>query len=123
MLHSQPSTATIIFDKLVSTFLSSERRETHQFAPLVLTILSDVLSAIESNAEKILLLARSSIFTLMEHAMMIDDSLPSKRAVFDFLRNLFGSAAFANEPDIRYEYYINPIALKLSINSLLYRAL
>lgn len=113
----------MILDKLVTTFLSSQRRDTHQFAPLVVTVLMDVLGAIESNADKMLLLAKSSAFTLMEHAMMVDDSLPSKRAVFDFFRNLLSSAAFADEPDLRYEYDANSVAFKPRTNYLLFGAL
>lgn len=103
MLHSQPATATLIFDKLVTNFLSAQRRDTHQFSPMVMTILTDVIGAIDANAEKMLLLAKCIIFTLMEHAMMVDDSLPSKRMVFDLFRSLFRSVAFAQDPDLRYE--------------------
>lgn len=101
MLHSQPSTATLIFDRIVTNFLSAQRRETHQYATTALNIFSMVLAAIENDAEKVILLVKCTIFTLMEHAMMVDDNLPSKKMTFDFLTMVFRSKAFEDEVELR----------------------
>lgn len=107
MLHNQPATVTFIFDRIVTNFLSVQRRETHQFSSTVLTILIAVLTAIDDNAQKIILLVKCTIFTLMEHAMMVDDTLPSKKMTFDFFSMLFKCKAFDEEPELRQQITMN----------------
>lgn len=105
--HNKPSTVTFVFDRIVTNFLSAQRRETHQFAPIVLTIFTAVLAAVEDNAEKITLLVKCTIFTLMEHAMMVDDTLPSKKMTFDLFATLFRCKAFDEEPELRQHLTTN----------------
>lgn len=101
MLHSQPSTATMILDRIVTNFLSVQRRDTHQFGSTVLTIFNAVLAAIANNTEKMCLLVKCTVFTLMVHAMMNDDSLPSKRMAFEFFTTLFRSKVFEEDAEVR----------------------
>lgn len=68
---------------------------------MALTILTDSFNAVEKDKEKILLLYKCTLFALMEHAMMVEDSLPSKKLAFDLFRYLFGSQIFTEEQDLR----------------------
>lgn len=99
--HSQSSTLHFIFDKLVTNFLSAQRRETHQNAPIVVTILTDVLANIVNESDKVQILMNSTTITLLEHAMMVDDTLPSKAMILDFFTNLFKSAAYVATLELR----------------------
>lgn len=87
---------------MVTNFLSAQRRETHQNAPIVMTILKDILTSVINDCEKLGILLNSVLFTLLEHAMMVDDSLPSKKLIFEFLTDLASSATFKNTSDLRY---------------------
>lgn len=102
LLHSQSSTVRLIFDKIVSNFLSAQRRESHPFAPMAVTILTDCFIAVENDKQKIVLLYKCTMFSLMEHVMMVEDSLPSKRMAFDLFRYLFRGTVFGSEQELRY---------------------
>lgn len=120
MLHSQPATTVLIFEKIVTNFLSAQRRETHQYASTVMIILHAVLTAIEGNVNKLLLLLKCTAFTLMEHAMMIDDSLPSKKSTFDFFSSLFRSSVFNDGAELRLGNSPTQITLRNSERFLLF---
>lgn len=99
--HSQNTTAHFIFEKLVVNFLSAQRRETHQNAQIVVTILTDVLTSIANDAIKVRNLMNAVCMTMLEHAMMVDNELPSKALIFDFFTKLFQSPACVASTEIR----------------------
>lgn len=86
----------------MNNFLSAQRRETHQNAPIVVTIFTDILGEISNQTDKVKVLLNTTIITLFEHAMMVDENLPSRIMVFDFFGNLFKSTAYMTSPEIRY---------------------
>lgn len=100
-LHSQNTTAHFIFEKLVVNFLSAQRRETHQNAQIVVTVLIDVLANITNDTIKVTNLMNAVCITMMEHAMIVDNELPSKALILDFFNKLFQSAAYVASPDLR----------------------
>lgn len=85
----------------MANFLSAQRRETHQNAPIAVAILTDILGDISSECEKVKILLNTTTITLLEHAMMVDESLSSRTMIFDFFGNLFKSAAYISTYDIR----------------------
>lgn len=97
--HSKPSTLQFILDKMINNFLSAQRRETHQNAPIVVTILSDILTEAETDTVRVLL--NATILSLFEHAMMVDEKLPSRTMVFDFFSALFRTPSYITSCDIR----------------------
>lgn len=101
-MHSQSATIKFILDKMITSFLSVQRRETHQYSSIVMTILKDILVSVLNDHEKLQNLLNSTIFTLLEHAMMVDDSLPSKKMVFEFLTDLTSNATYKNSTELRY---------------------
>lgn len=101
MLYSQNTTAHFIFEKLVVNFLSAQRRETHQNAQIVVTILIDVLASIANDTIKLTNLMNAVCITMLEHAMMVDNDLPSKQLIFDFFGKLFQSAAYVASANLR----------------------
>lgn len=86
----------------MNNFLSAQRRETHQNAPIVVTIFTDILAEISNQTDKVKVLLNTTIITLFEHAMMVDENLPSRTMVFDFFGNLFKSTAYMTSPETRY---------------------
>lgn len=100
--YCQNSTAYFIFEKLVVNFLSAQRRETHQNASIVVTILTDVLTSIANDSIKVKNLMDAVCMTMLEHAMMVDNDLPSRASVFDFFGKLFQSAAYVASPELRW---------------------
>lgn len=101
MLYSQNTTTHFIFEKLVVNFLSAQRRETHQNAQIVVTVLIDVLASIANDTIKLTNLMNAVCITMLEHAMMVDNDLPSKGLIFDFFGKLFQSAAYAASANLR----------------------
>lgn len=99
--QSQSSTIQFIFDKIVTNFLTSQRRESHQNATIAMTIMMDVIANFSHDPERVKTVLQATCFQLLEHAMMIDDSVPSKMMVYDFFTGLFRSAAFISNAEIR----------------------
>lgn len=100
--HSKPSTLQFILEKLVNNFLSAQRRETHQNAPIVVIILTDILNDVCNQTENVRVLLNTTIITLLEHAMLVDETLKSRHMIFDFLVALFKSPAYISSLEIRY---------------------
>lgn len=100
--HTKPSTLQFILDKMTSNFLSAQRRETHPNAPLVVTILTDILSETCNETNIVRVLLNTTVITLFEHAMMVDESLPSRTMIFDFFSALFKTPAYISSLEIRY---------------------
>lgn len=86
---------------MINNFLSAQRREIHQNAPIVVTILSDILGDACNETEIVRVLLNTTIITLFEHAMMVDDNLPSKTMIFDFFGALFKTPAYLSSLEIR----------------------
>lgn len=101
VLHSQNATSYFIFEKLVVNFLSAQRRETHQNAQIVVTILIDVLTSIVNDTTKVTNLMNAVCMTMLEHAMMVDNGLPSKALILDFFTKLSQSPAYVESADLR----------------------
>lgn len=99
--HSQTSTFKFILEKLVNGCLSTQRRETHQNAETVVTILTDILGDVSNESDKVKIILDSTVLMLLEHAMMVDEHLKSRTIVFDFFTTLFKSAAFISTLEIR----------------------
>lgn len=99
--HSKPSTLQFILEKLINNFLSAQRRETHQNAPIVVTILTDILSDVCNETDIVRVLLNTTIITLFEHAMMVDENLPSRIMIFDFMAALFRTPAYISSLEIR----------------------
>lgn len=86
---------------MISNFLSTQRRETHQNAPIVVTIFTDILNEAGNETEIVRVLLNTTSITLFEHAMMVEENLPSRKMIFDFLTILFKSPAFLSSHEIR----------------------
>lgn len=71
-------------------FLSAQRRETHQNAQ------------IGNDTIKLTNLMNAVCMTMLEHAMMVDNDLPSKGLIFDFFGKLFQSAAYDASANLRW---------------------
>lgn len=99
--HSKPSTLQFILEKMINSCLSAQRRETHQNAPLVVTILTDMLSDTCNETHIVRVLLNTTIITLFEHAMMVDENLPSRTMIFDFFSALFKTPAYISSLEIR----------------------
>lgn len=97
----KPSTLQFILEKMINNFLSAQRREIHQHAPIVVTIFVDILSETGNETEVVRVLLNTTIITLFEHAMMVDENLPSRAMIFDFFVALFKSPAYISSLEIR----------------------
>lgn len=86
---------------MINNFLSAQRRETHQNAPIVVTILTDILGDVCNESDIVRVLLNTTTITLFEHAMMVDENLPSRTMIFDFFGNLFKSPAYISSIEIR----------------------
>lgn len=86
---------------MINSFLSAQRRETHQNAPIVVTILTDILNDVCNETEIIKVLLNTTSLTLFEHAMMVDDHVSSRPMIFDFLTVLFKTPAYISSQEIR----------------------
>lgn len=90
-----------MLEKIVNNFLSAQRRETHQNAPIAVTILTDVLGDVCNETDIVKVILNTTTITLFEHAMMVDEHLPSRTMIFDFFGNLFKSPAYISAMEIR----------------------
>lgn len=86
---------------MINNFLSAQRRETHQNAPVVVTILHDILTDVGNEIEIIRVLLNTTTLTLMEHAMMVDENLPSRTMIFDYFTAVFKTTAYVINLEIR----------------------
>lgn len=101
-------TMVFFLEKMVTTFLSSQRRDTHQNAPIVVTIISELLSEFSNDAKMVVTLLKSTIVNLLEHAMMVEENLPSRPMIFNLFINLFRAPAYMITPTVRLvSYHIN----------------
>lgn len=105
--HSKSTTLQFILEKMINNFLSAQRRETHQNAPMVVTILTDILSETCNETDVVKVLLNTTTITLFEHAMMVDEKLASRTMIFDFFAALFKSPAYLSSLEIRY--FFKPI--------------
>lgn len=101
-LNCKNYTIHFIFDKLVTTFLTSQRRETHQNAPIVATILKEVLMNFKNDPENLKCLVNATCLPMLEHIMMVDDEVPSKPIIFELFTELIRSAPYISSADIRW---------------------
>lgn len=99
--HCKESTLTIVLEKMVATFLTSQRRETHQNSALVMVILAELLSDNSNRPEMLVVQLKATIVRMFEHAMMVDESLPSRTMVFNFLTNIFRTPAYMTSNSVR----------------------
>lgn len=86
---------------MVSNFISSQRRETHQNAPITVSIIKEMLCDVSNQTEKVRVLLNATILPFFEHAMMVDEHLPSRNLVFEFLDTLLKTAAYISTAEIR----------------------
>lgn len=86
---------------MINNFLSAQRRETHQNAPIVVTIITDILNDACNETEIVRVLLNTTSITLFEHAMMVDENVPSRTMIFDFLAILFKTPAYTTSLEIR----------------------
>lgn len=99
--HSKPATLQFILEKMINNFLSAQRRETHQNAPIVVAIMTDILCEICNETDIVKVLLNTTTITLFEHAMMVDEKLPSRTMIFDFFAALFKTPAYLSSLEIR----------------------
>lgn len=99
--HCKPATLQFILEKMINNFLSAQRRETHQNASIVVTILTDILNDVCNETDIVRVLLNTTAITLFEHAMMVDENIPSRTMIFDFLAILFKTPAYISSLDIR----------------------
>lgn len=86
---------------MINNFLSAQRRETHQNASIVVTILTDILNDVCNETAIVRVMLNTTTITLFEHAMMVDEHLPSRTMIFDFFAALFRSPAYISSLEIR----------------------
>lgn len=103
-LNCKSATVYFVFDKLVTNFLTAQRRETHQNAPIAATIIKEVLMNFRNDPENLKCLVNATCLPMLEHVMMVDDEVPSKPIVFDIFTELFRSTPFASTADLRYTF-------------------
>lgn len=107
--NCKESTIVFFLEKMVTTFLSSQRRDTHQNATIVVTIISELLSEFSNDAKMVVTLLKSTIVNLLEHAMMVEENLPSRPMIFNLFINLFRAPAYMVTPAVRLVSNITPI--------------
>lgn len=103
---------------MINNFLSAQRRETHQNAPIVVTILTDILNDVCNETDIVRVLLNTTAITMFEHAMMVDENVPSRPMIFDFLTVLFKTPAYISSQEIRWGneiIRIRPDSVKLAI--------
>lgn len=71
-------------------------------------MLNELVPNIRMDSGKLETLLKTTGYTLMEHAMMVDDSALSKSMIFDFFRCLVQCDGYQSSADLRYIvfYYI-----------------
>lgn len=99
--NCRETTLQFVLEKMVSNFLSSQRRETHQYAPITVNIIKDVLNDVSNQTETVRILLNATILPFLEHAMMVDEHTPSRNLVFEFFDTLFKTAAYISTAEIR----------------------
>jgi hypothetical protein len=72
----------------------------------VLTILEEVLGALEDQ-EKLLIILRQSLLHLLEHAMLSEDVAPSKTIVYKLLEKFLKHEKFQNNEEMRQIFIVN----------------
>ncbi|XP_055921049.1 protein MMS22-like [Eupeodes corollae] len=90
-----------IFEKLTSLFLVAQRRQADPNACLVITIFQEVVEAVESDENKMLVVLKASCLTVLEHVMMVDEIIPSHGLILDLLRKIVKSSSFEKSISIR----------------------
>lgn len=86
---------------MINNFLSAQRRETHANAPIVVIILTDILGDLCNETDIVRVILNTTTITLFEHAMMVDENLPSRIMIFDFFGALFKSPSYISSLEIR----------------------
>lgn len=51
---------------------------------------------------KLIVLLRSLCTTLMEHAMMVDETAPTKKRIFEILDDIFRCDSYKQSAELRY---------------------
>lgn len=80
--------------KIATAFFALQRRQPHPLAAFVLAVYQDVFAGVKHDRTKLLVLLRASDVQLMEHAMMVDDSSPTKALIFDVFDAVYKSEIY-----------------------------
>lgn len=69
-------------------------------------MLSEIVTNIRMDSDKLETLLKTTGYTLLEHVMMVDDSALSKSMIFDFFSSLVRCDGYQNSADLRYIVFI-----------------
>lgn len=86
---------------MVKKFVTSQRRETHQSAKVVLTIIEDLITENGRDKEMLVLIMHATIVRILEHAMLVEENVPSRAAVFTIISAFVKAPAFLGEIEVR----------------------
>lgn len=95
------TTLQFVLEKMITNFLSSQRRETHQNAPITVTIIREIIIDAANQTDIIRVVLNTTVLALLEHAMMVDEHLPSRNLVFELLDILFRTPVYTSTIEIR----------------------
>lgn len=101
-----------VWDKLSKTFIVLQNRQPNQHCCLVLTIMEEVLHVTEQDSEKLMIVARNTVFQLMEHALMSEDTVPSKNIVFGLLERFVNNNRYEGELKLLLVTHLKTITSK-----------
>lgn len=90
-----------ILQKLSSTFISLEGRQPHSHSCLVVTIFNEIFLRFKENESKMKILLENVNQPIMEHAMMSDEIVPSRKLILNLLKNLLQSSTFRGSPELQ----------------------
>lgn len=74
-----------VWDKISKAFILLQNRQPNPHCCLVLTVMEEVLHVTEHDAEKLLIVARNTVYQLFDHAMMSEDTVPTKNIIYGIL--------------------------------------
>lgn len=90
-----------IFEKLAAQFIAMQRRQTNAHACLVLTIFQEIVDASENDPERLKIFLNRVSLTVLEHIMMADDVVPSKKLCIEFLKKIVSTNAFKTASELK----------------------
>lgn len=121
-LMNGDNSAVVMFvlEKLTSMFLTAQRRQSDPNACLVLTIFQEIVLASSESTSKLELFLKGTCFSSLEHLMMVDDVVPSKKMIIQLYEKVVHTRIYRDSEEIRNmirEHLKNLIVKHLAYNT------
>ncbi|KAL5286260.1 MMS22L family protein [Megaselia abdita] len=102
-LMNGDNTAIVLFvlEKLTTMFLTAQRRQSDPNACLVLTIFHEIVSASSESVPKLELFLKGTCFSCLEHLMMVDDVVPSKKMIIQLYEKVVRTNVYRDNVEVR----------------------